>query len=33
MKNVPPSGPVECWSELRMLASLSARNPATVATI
>src|SRR5215218_2036253 len=33
MKNVPPSGSVECWSELRMFASLSNRNPETAATI
>ena len=33
MKNVPPSGSVECWSELRMFASFSERNPETAATI
>ena len=33
MKNSPPSGSVECWSELMMLAPEAARKPATAATI
>src|SRR3954454_19130299 len=33
MKNSPPSGSVECWSELMMFAPEAARNPATAATI
>src|SRR5262245_11595307 len=33
MKNSPPSGSVECWSELMMLAPDEARNPATAATM
>ena len=33
MKNVPPSGSVEYWSELRMFAPVSARKPETAATI
>jgi hypothetical protein len=33
MKKVPPSGSVECWSELRMFASWSERKPETAATM
>src|SRR3954454_6109459 len=33
MKNSPPSGSVECWSELMMFAPEAARKPATAATI
>src|SRR4051794_18362653 len=33
MKNSPPSGSVECWSELMMLAPEAARKPATAATM
>src|SRR3954452_21696076 len=33
MKNSPPSGSVECWSELMMFAPEAARNPATAATM
>ena len=33
MKNAPPSGSVEYWSEVTMLASRAARNPETAATM
>ena len=33
MKNSPPSGSVECWSELMMFAPEAARKPATAATM
>ena len=33
MKNAPPSGSVECWSEETMLASRAARKPETAATM
>src|SRR3954447_25592303 len=33
MKNSPPSGSVECWSEVMMLAPDAARKPATAATM
>src|SRR3954465_6358027 len=33
MKNSPPPGSVECWSEVMMFAPESARKPATAATI
>src|SRR3954447_16266709 len=33
MKNSPPSGSVECWSEVMMLAPEAARKPATAATM
>src|SRR4051794_27540835 len=33
MKNSPPSGSVECWSELMMLAPDAERKPATAATM
>jgi hypothetical protein len=33
MKNVPPSGSVEYWSEATMLAPRSNRKPETAATI
>ena len=33
MKKLPPSGSVEYWSALRMLAPVSERKPETAATI
>ncbi len=33
MKNSPPSGSVECWSEVMMFAPERARKPATAATM
>ena len=33
MKNAPPSGSVECWSEETMFAPRAARNPETAATM
>ena len=33
MKNAPPSGSVEYWSEVTMLASRAARKPETAATM
>ena len=33
MKNAPPSGSVEYWSEETMFASRAARNPETAATM